>query len=375
MFKIDSIGATVENQFTEGNPQNGIPATVVSAEWLNMLQAELENVLISRGISLIKSDNAQLSRLLNTEFCKGKNYIDNGGMQIYQRAMPYTLIKDVYGFAVDRWAGMTTGTAVNSGTLTQTTISTLNNTGYAAKFSGVTATGNAISYFRQRMAKQDAINLKNKTIPIQFMVKHDVGADVNYTIYVKKANAADNFTTTTEIGNSGAIAVPTGQNTKIKYENAALGDCSNGLEIELKIDHGAITAKNFEIANCNLEDSIECTNFINEKYSTELLNCKRYYIQHDDAIQWRKLSPPDITLGCYQFAVNYMFPVEMVRTPTIHLYNGNFVIDTVYVCGSSATMAVTNYSANKRIFNDFSVSGTSGDTFARSHKMTIDAEL
>ena len=63
MFKIDSQGATIDNQFTEGNPQNGVPATVVSAEWLNTVQSEIVNALILRGVGLDKTKNNQLSEL------------------------------------------------------------------------------------------------------------------------------------------------------------------------------------------------------------------------------------------------------------------------------------------------------------------------
>jgi hypothetical protein len=64
MFKIDSTGSTVDNQFTEGNPQSGIPATVISAEWLNAVQNEIVNILIARGITLNKTKSSQVSEFL-----------------------------------------------------------------------------------------------------------------------------------------------------------------------------------------------------------------------------------------------------------------------------------------------------------------------
>lgn len=64
MFKIASTGATVDNQFTEGNPQSGIPATVISAEWLNAVQNEIVNILIARGITLNKTKSSQISEFL-----------------------------------------------------------------------------------------------------------------------------------------------------------------------------------------------------------------------------------------------------------------------------------------------------------------------
>lgn len=53
MQKIASNGATVTNEFTEGNAQLSVPATVVSADWLNAVQKELVTIVESLGITLL----------------------------------------------------------------------------------------------------------------------------------------------------------------------------------------------------------------------------------------------------------------------------------------------------------------------------------
>ena len=60
MHKIDAPGATGSNEFTEGNPALGIPATEVSDEWLNDVQGELVTVIEGQGIALIKGNITQL---------------------------------------------------------------------------------------------------------------------------------------------------------------------------------------------------------------------------------------------------------------------------------------------------------------------------
>lgn len=60
MFRIDSAGATQDNQFTEGDPSLGTPATVVSAAWLNAVQEELVKVITTAGIALDKAKTDQL---------------------------------------------------------------------------------------------------------------------------------------------------------------------------------------------------------------------------------------------------------------------------------------------------------------------------
>lgn len=52
MHKIDSDGATVTFEFTEGNPTLSVPATVVSAAWLNAVQHELVKVIEMLGFTL-----------------------------------------------------------------------------------------------------------------------------------------------------------------------------------------------------------------------------------------------------------------------------------------------------------------------------------
>lgn len=71
MFRIDSTGtkasleapaapgATV-GYFTEGDPGTGVPATVVSAEWLNTVQEELVAILTAAGVTPDKTDRDQV---------------------------------------------------------------------------------------------------------------------------------------------------------------------------------------------------------------------------------------------------------------------------------------------------------------------------
>lgn len=61
MHRIDSSTATPDNKFTEGNPVIPVAATTVTADWLNAVQEELIAVILAAGLTLAKSDNAQLS--------------------------------------------------------------------------------------------------------------------------------------------------------------------------------------------------------------------------------------------------------------------------------------------------------------------------
>jgi hypothetical protein len=186
---------------------------------------------------------------------QSRNAIINGDCRVNQRVTSFTLAKDAYTwdasdlYGPDRHEGMATGTAVSAGTWGQTVTATAGNSGYAFKFAGVTLTGTGILYHRHRIEAKDACELKNQIASFGCYVWQDTGSAHNYTIYVRKANAADNFSAVTEIGHSAAQSVPSGGSspgTFIKLEGLSMGDCSKGIEIEIKNECGAVSTKNFE---------------------------------------------------------------------------------------------------------------------------------
>lgn len=64
MHRTDAAGND-DNRFTNGNPSQGIPATVVDAKWLNAIQEEIVSVILAAGITLDDEDTAQLLAAIN----------------------------------------------------------------------------------------------------------------------------------------------------------------------------------------------------------------------------------------------------------------------------------------------------------------------
>lgn len=62
MDRINSFGATDDHKFTEGNPVTGVPATVVSAKFLNDIQEEMCNFVESAGLDLDADDQTQFEQ-------------------------------------------------------------------------------------------------------------------------------------------------------------------------------------------------------------------------------------------------------------------------------------------------------------------------
>ena len=98
MFRIDSEGATLDNKFTEGDPSLGVPATVVSADWLNAVQEELSGFIEYNGLTLNKANSGQLQAALLEFFLRG------GRAAPINQAIANTQVveADVVGFKVDK---------------------------------------------------------------------------------------------------------------------------------------------------------------------------------------------------------------------------------------------------------------------------------
>lgn len=60
MHRIDTRTAAPGGLFTEGNVTTGVPATVVSSDWLNGVQEEICRVVEGAGLTLHKSERDQL---------------------------------------------------------------------------------------------------------------------------------------------------------------------------------------------------------------------------------------------------------------------------------------------------------------------------
>ena len=177
---------------------------------------------------------------------------------------------------VDACALWASGGAVSAGTITQLKTSIAGTTGYAARAAGVTLTGSGVISHAVRMKSSDARSYKNKTASFQISVAHDVGSNINYTVILKKATAEDNWSSMTTIATSGATSVPTATGTIVKFENQALGDVSNGMEIEVQAACGAVTTKNLDFTEWSLDIGAVAPIFNGNSYEIDEAECLTY---------------------------------------------------------------------------------------------------
>lgn len=206
--------------------------------------------------------------------------IINGSMAVAQRVLAPNISSTYQYGAVDRMAAKATGTAVSAGTIAQTTTPNAGSIGTALKLAGVTVTGTGKVFVRYRMEAKDAARYKNSVASFSAKVYQDTGGAKDYIIRVGKAGSADNFASVTNVATSPNISVPTGTPTTISLENinsGNLGDVSNGLEIEIEVQCGAVTTKNFEFAEFSLARTPIAVPFRARSFVDELQACMRYY--------------------------------------------------------------------------------------------------
>ncbi|MBI1383055.1 MAG: hypothetical protein GC161_18445 [Planctomycetaceae bacterium] len=124
MHLIDGPFATVDNEFTPGNPGGGVPATKMTAAWCNALQFELKNAIEGAGLSLDKPDNTQLLQAIQalTGAKTAKDACMNGAFDVWQRGVTFACT-DAWRYTADRWRARADGTG-GAGTATVSQVAT-----------------------------------------------------------------------------------------------------------------------------------------------------------------------------------------------------------------------------------------------------------
>jgi hypothetical protein len=289
------------------------------------------------------------------------NYFVNGGCQVAQIAAVNLSTTAQYGAVDNVMAWASTG-AVSAGTISQNTASGIGITGNSFKLAGVTLTGSAVLSVRIRIESKDAVKLKNIASSVAALVSHDVGAPVNYTVIVRKPTAADNYTSTTVISTSSAISVPTGISsaTWLKSENIAMGDCSNGIEVEFKIACGAITTKNFEFTEFQVARGATAVAIPLKEYGEELRRCQRF------GWPMRRAQGLVGNVATQVWRIGAPCPVKMRGIPTMALSGG-----MVVQAGAVAAVNLTAITSNTSTADAAEFDGTISTTTAPSGSPAI----
>lgn len=107
MHRIDVPSATADHKFTEGSPSGGIPATVVSDDWLNDVQENICKVIEGASIALVKGNPDQLLLAIQAIIAAstpggGGGVGEPGQMSFFARSAPPSGWLKCNGAAVSR---------------------------------------------------------------------------------------------------------------------------------------------------------------------------------------------------------------------------------------------------------------------------------
>lgn len=150
-------------------------------------------------------------------------------------------------------------TNVTAGTITRGTSTGLT-AGYYVHASGVSNNNSAATVVAQfRVDPGDAGQFVNTSGVFSCQVYHDVGSAVDYTITVKKADAEDDYSSLTTISTSGTTSVNSGTWTGLEFSVSAMGDCRNGVVIEVSAACGVQTTKNYYFGMPQFETGTSAT--------------------------------------------------------------------------------------------------------------------
>lgn len=226
--------------------------------------------------SKIASASVTLAQLAADALQGGKNAVVNGAAIVANGSDYVASVSGTYGYGKSELCkGAITGTTV-AGTLTQATGSSVGRTGCAFKWSALTTTGAGICKWRFFVEAKDAIKFKNQIATVALQARQDAAASIDFAIVVSKATVADDFTATTVISTGGNIAALLNTNTDVYNRAIAMGDCSNGIMVEVTAAIGAVTNKNFEITEVQLELGSVETNYDYEAVAITRAKVARY---------------------------------------------------------------------------------------------------
>jgi hypothetical protein len=305
----------------------------------------------------------------------GRNYILNGGFDIWQRGTSITSSAGFLAttFLADRWSSYYYG----GGNTANYTMSRQDQVpgaipGYESQYfiRHAFPAGNATSYWEWQNRIEDVRTLAGQTVTFSFWAKST--GTTNPTIEIQQ-----NFGTGGSTTNYAYLGAPTIGSTWNRYTwTTTLGSIAGktigaGSYLQFKLyfgpTAGTVTAFNLDIDNVQLEAGPVATPFNrqNASYQTELAACQRYFqtiLNSSDAINTYENFGTGIVWAGNRVLYNRIIPITMRTSPSISLST----VGDITIENASAGAQATNYD-----FFDYSPRNFAGSFYCASSIFTI----
>lgn len=405
MQKISSPGATSTNEFTEGNPSSGQPATVVSAAWTNSVQRELVALVQAAGLTLNANDDTQILQAIQilgggSGGGSSRNLLLNGNFELAQRMLVVGsfALTNAGAYTLDRWHGRADQLGSGSGAATVTR--------QAFAVGQVDVPGNPKNYLRWLQTSASTANNPALAQRVEDVTLFADGS-LTFSVYLKGSAAlACTLRMTQVFGTSGSpsasvliatqgVSLSTGwQRFSLSVNLATAGfnltgktlgtDNNSHLLVDILLPNGS-SGWTIEVANAQLERNAQASTFVAREPGEELRRCQRYYQRSGSLAQAQDQTSPVLGAfydmaansgnnGILPFARNFVVPMRAV--PTVRWRNPvDGVIDTVSWGTSKAVTSVASRSEWNTGFPLVAAGPTVGTpTLAQAH-FEADAEL
>lgn len=320
LFQINNLTATTNPGVSNDNTQG----YAIGSKWLNTA---------TNTIFMCSGATTGSAIWVAMGVSAGRNFIVDPCCRVAQDSASFSLTTAYKWGNVDLVQCKATGTLVSAGTITQDTAGTAGGaTAYSTKLAGVTITGTGKVFFRRFIESRDAIALKNQTVFFSVLGLQDTGTTVPAFLTINKATAQDNFASVTNIATGSNVSMASNSGTAITAA-VSMGDCSNGVEIILEMDCGAVTTKNFYAT-----DWQACMNALPllcavPRFDDDYLAAMRYYEQsypygtahatvtESGCVSSRTAGNTGTGTRFFEVTVLYRVPKVAAATPTLYSSN------------------------------------------------------
>lgn len=359
MQRTQHSTAAAGNTYTPGNPSQGVPATVVTADAMNEIQEELARTVLAAGIALTAGDYTQLEQAIRhfAGLRLGlKNQAINGDMRVWQRG-PSVAVGDAAAYTADRWAAQADGPA-GAGVATvsrqafapgQTDIP--GNPTYFLRHNQTVAAANGSPILYQRI--EDVRTLQGQEITVSFAAMADSPYSVNVVLtqHFGDGGSADLAagTVTVNVGDSWGVHKAT-----VTVPDVTGRTIGEGSYLEVRFVMPIAESFVIDIGQVQVERGGAATGFDLRPMALELALCQRYF---------EKSYPIDVVPGTYSpqgptrgFDVGTIcdglvtrFRAEKRATPTMQWWSsientadlGNSLANAVFWAGADRLLLQT----------------------------------
>jgi hypothetical protein len=266
----------------------------------------------------------------------GRNFIINGGFDIWQRGTSFNTTNGGNAYNADRW----TYYGGNTGTITRSTALLRDGAQYAARFTSTGASGKADLY--QMVETANTVQLQGKVVTLSVYVAGTVGKTAQVDLLSSTSDDAGLFGSYTTLSPSGTSTVTTsGTYQRITAQFTVPAD-SRTLRIGLLCPSLANT-EFISWTQTQLEVGSVATNFSRAGGSIqgELAACQRYYYRADATAGATPISNFGNAWSTSNADIPISYPVTMRARPTV-MDTSNIIISDNGAVFSGGTFIISN---------------------------------